>query len=164
MNGHRASLFAFAFAIAGAVGLTGCTAPSGGSPVPSTRIGPVGTAGPTGGASEVTGAARTSEGGEITVVVLWPGPAEGTVFDVTLDTHSVDLDALDLTDAILRNDRGERLNPEPWAAPKGGHHREGALRFDDGAGSLLANARWIELVLIGVGGIPERTFRWEVAA
>ena len=162
MNGHRASLLALA--IAGAIGLTGCTAPSGASQAPTARIGPVGTAGPKSAASEAALATRTSEGGEVTAVVSWSGPTQGAVFDVTLDTHSVDLDALDLTDAILRNDRGERLNPSPWAAPRGGHHREGVLRFGDRAGSFLANARWIELVLVGVGGIPERTFRWDVAA
>lgn len=164
MNGHRASLLAFAIAIASAIGLTGCTTPSGASPAPTAAIGPVGTAVPTGAASEAALATRTSDGGEVTAVVSWAGPAKGAVFDVTLDTHSVDLDALDLTDAILRNDRGERLNPEPWTAPRGGHHRQGALRFSDRAGSFLARARWIELVLVGVGGIPERTFRWEVAA
>lgn len=160
MNGHRSSLLAVALAL----GLAGCTTPSGASPVPTARIGPVATAGPAAATAETALATRTSEGGEVTAVVSWSGPTGGTVFDVTLDTHSVDLDALDLTDAILRNDRGERLNPEPWAAPMGGHHRVGALRFDDGAGSFLGNARWIELVLVGVGGIPERTFRWEVTA
>ncbi|MGK2850324.1 MAG: hypothetical protein ACSLFN_05355 [Candidatus Limnocylindrales bacterium] len=105
---------------------------------------------------------RTSEGGQVTVVATWPGPDDGAELDVTLDTHSVDLDALDLADAILRNDRGETLTARPWAAPKGGHHREGALTFDGDSASFLDGATWIELVLTGVGDLPERTLRWEV--
>lgn len=105
---------------------------------------------------------QTSEGGQVTVVATWPGPDAGGEFDVTLDTHAVDLDALDLSDAILRNDRGETLTARPWAAPKGGHHREGVLTFDGDSAPFLDGATWIELVLIGVGDLPERTLRWEV--
>lgn len=107
---------------------------------------------------------QTSDGGQVTVVVDWGGPAAGAVFDVKLDTHSVDLDALDLSNAILRNDRGETLSAQPWAASKGGHHREGALTFGGDAGSFFAGAKWVELVLSGVGGLAERTLRWEVRA
>jgi hypothetical protein len=100
----------------------------------------------------------------VTVVVDWAGPDDGAVFDVTLDTHSVDLDGLDLSDAVLRNDRGESLPAQPWAAPKGGHHREGALTFAGDAAPFLDGANWIELVLAGVGDIPERTLRWETGS
>jgi len=110
------------------------------------------------------GTTQTSEGGEVTVVVDWAGPAAGAVFDVTLDTHSVDLDALDLADAVLRNDRGETLGAQPWTAPKGGHHREGALAFRGDAASFFASATWVELVLTGIGDLAERTLRWEVRA
>ena len=107
---------------------------------------------------------QTSEGGEVTVVAVWPGPDAGAAFDITLDTHSVDLDALDLADAILRNDRGETLTATPWDAPKGGHHREGSLAFQGDAASFLGGAEWIELVFTGIGDLPERTLRWEVSA
>lgn len=109
-------------------------------------------------------ATRTSEGGQATVVATWNGPTAGAAIDVALDTHSVDLDALDLADAILRNDRGETLTARPWAAPKGGHHREGVLTFDGNAPEFFAGARWMELVLVGVGDLPERTLRWEVGS
>ena len=105
---------------------------------------------------------QTSEGGEVAVVAIWPGPDAGAAFDITLDTHSVDLDALDLADAILRNDRGDTLTATPWDAPKGGHHREGALTFDGDAAPFLDGAEWIELVFTGIGDLPERTLRWEV--
>jgi hypothetical protein len=105
---------------------------------------------------------QTSDGGQVTVVVKWAGPAAGAVFDLQLDTHSVDLDVLDLSDAILRNDRGDTMSAEPWAAPKGGHHRLGALAFEGDAGPFFAGATWVELVLAGVGDLSERTLRWEV--
>ena len=104
---------------------------------------------------------RTSEGGQVTVVVDWAGPDDQAVFDISLDTHSVDLDALDLSDAVLRNDRGETLAAQSWAAPKGGHHREGALAFKGNATPFFAGTAWIELVLSGVGDLPERTLRWQ---
>lgn len=107
---------------------------------------------------------RTSDGGQVTVVADWAGPDDRAVFDVTLDTHSVDLDALDLSDAVLRNDRGETLAAQPWAAPQGGHHREGALAFEGSATPFFAGAAWIELVLSGVGDLPERTLRWEMGS
>ncbi len=113
-------------------------------------------------ANETGQMTQTSDGGQVTVVVDWAGPAGGAVFDVKLDTHSVDLDALDLADASLRNDRGETLTARPWPAPKGGHHREGELTFDGDASAFLAGATWIELVITGVGDLPERTLRWEV--
>ena len=100
----------------------------------------------------------------MTVVVDWAGPARGAVFDVQLDTHSVDLDALDLAGAILRNDRGEMLRAGAWAAPKGGHHREGALTFEGDSSAFFAGTKWVELVLTGVGDVPERTLRWELGA
>ncbi len=115
------------------------------------------------GSSEpAVSATQTSEGGQVTVVATWTGPASGAAIDVTLDTHSADLDALDLADAILRNDRGETLEARPWTAPKGGHHRQGALTFDGTAPGFFAGARWMELVLVGVGDLPERTLRWQV--
>ena len=115
-------------------------------------------------ASQTDPMTQTSDGGQVTVVVGWAGRSAGAVFDVTLDTHSVDLDALDLADATLRNDRGETLTARPWSAPKGGHHREGALTFDGDTTAFVAGAKWIELVITGVGDLPERTLRWEVGS
>jgi hypothetical protein len=108
-------------------------------------------------------ATQRSEGGDVTVDATWTGPAAGAAFAIKLDTHSVDLDALDLADAVLRNDLGATLAARPWDAPKGGHHREGVLDFDGDAAGFFRNARWIELVISGVGGVPERVLRWDVA-
>jgi hypothetical protein len=98
----------------------------------------------------------------VTVAATWGGPASGASFELTLDTHSVDLDALDLSDAVLRNDRGETLRARPWTAPKGGHHRAGTLAFAGDQAPFFGDAAWVELVLTGVGDLPERTLRWEI--
>ena len=107
---------------------------------------------------------QTSDGGQVTVEVEWSGPTAGAEFHVTMDTHSVDLDPLELADAALRNDRGETMTARPWAAPKGGHHRQGYLSFDGDAAAFFAGAKWVELVMLGVGDLPERTLRWEVGS
>jgi len=126
---------------------------------------PVGsTASPVGSAGATRGTARTSNGGQVTVIVDWPGPTDGAVFEVKLDTHAVDLDPLDLADSVLLNDRRETLPAPSWAAPKGGHHREGALTFEGDAPRFFAGASWIELVLKGIGDVPERTLRWDVGS
>ena len=112
-----------------------------------------------------TGAAatQTSDGGGVTVSVTWEGPAAGAIFEVRADTHSVDLDGLDLSTASLRNDRGEALEPDRWSAPPGGHHRQGRLVFQGNAAEFFARAKWVELTLPGIGDVPIRTLRWDVA-
>jgi hypothetical protein len=55
------------------------------------------------------GAAQTSEGGQVTVKVTWKGTQgadAGPVFAVALDTHSVDLDGIDL--------RSFQWSPQAW--------------------------------------------------
>lgn len=115
-------------------------------------------------AEQSAGVTQTSDAGAVTVVVTWAGPAAGLVFDVVLDTHSVDLDALDLADAVVRNHRGDTMVARPWTAPSGGHHRQGSLGFQGDAPAFLADARWVELQIKGVGDLPERTFRWEIGS
>ena len=154
---HRSLLLATVLAVMPIVAACGAaTTPSAsGAPLPSPDVGSPATA-------DASGLTQTSEGGQVTVVATWVGAPADTTFDIQLDTHSVDLDALSLADATLRNDRGETLAAQPWAAPKGGHHREGALTFDGDASRFLAGARWIELVFVGVGDLPERMLRWEI--
>ena len=148
--------------VAGCAGTTnpssGITNPPAGTTNPS--AGPVAS----GSSESADPATQRDEGGQVTVVATWTGLAAGLAIDVALDTHTIDLDKLDLADASLRNDRGETLAARPWAAPKGGHHREGILTFDGNAGEFLSGTRWMELVLVGVGDVPERTLRWEVGS
>ena len=150
---HRAIPFVFLLLVSGCGGSTAPTVPIAASDPP---------AGASASAPAAGGPVQTSEGGQVTVVATWAGAPADASFDIQLDTHSVDLDALDLADATLRNDRGETLAARPWAAPEGGHHREGTLTFDGDASRFLTGARWVELVLLGVGDVPERTLRWKI--
>ncbi|MCC6173854.1 MAG: hypothetical protein IT305_01010 [Chloroflexi bacterium] len=113
------------------------------------------------GASE--GATQRQEGGQVTVAATWNGPGAGPVFTVAMDTHSVDLDSIDLARlTVLRTPAGEVAATE-WSAPKGGHHRSGELRFPsatpDGRPTLATGP--VELVVRDVAGVPERSFRWQ---
>lgn len=132
------------------------------SAVGTPQVSPPAAAGETSIATPAGSSTQRNEGGGVTVDATWMRPAAGAVFDIKLDTHSVDLDALDLADTVLRNERGETLTARPWDAPRGGHHREGVLTFEGDAAGFFADARWIELVITGVGGLPERVLRWDV--
>lgn len=92
-------------------------------------------------------------------------PERNVVFAITLDTHSGDLNGYDfLKNAILRNDRGQQLAPVRWVATAdGSHHRSGALLFpkaDQSGRAIEAQAKALELLVRGLGGIPQRTLRW----
>lgn len=117
------------------------------------------------GGAESGAATRTNEGGGVTVVVEWAGKDAGPVFNVTMDTHSVDLDGYDLaTLSTLRTGDGREAVPLTWDAPKGGHHREGTLTFADNAldGKPLIgpNTRSLELIIYDVAGVAQRSFNW----
>ena len=116
-------------------------------------------------ASSPRGKPLSHSGGGVTVEVLparLPSSGQGsTVFQVALNTHSVDLDAYDLKNGVrLRDDRGNELAPGTVDVPLGGHHRSGTVTFE---GPALAAAKYVELVVRGLAGVPERSFRWEVA-
>jgi hypothetical protein len=83
-------------------------------------------------------------------------------FQVTMNTHSVDL-SMDLAAlATLSTDTGHTVKSSKWDAPSGGHHVSGKLAFPGSteAGSLLEGAKKITLTLVNVDA-PERIFVWE---
>jgi hypothetical protein len=89
------------------------------------------------------------------------------VFAITLDTHSGDLSGYDfLKDTLLRNDRGQQVTPIRWVSTaEGSHHRAGGLLFpraDQAGRAVDAGARALELVVRGLGGVPERVLRWSL--
>jgi len=111
-----------------------------------------------------SGITQRVEGGNVTVAATWQGLASGPVFDIALDTHTIDLDAIDLKQlAVLRVD-GVEIQPVSWDAPKGGHHREGMLAFPETStdGRLLigTDTTSVELVIRDVAGVAERTYQW----
>jgi hypothetical protein len=105
---------------------------------------------------------RSNEGGGVEVKAAWIS-TEPPALKITLDTHSVDLDAFDLARLVkLRIDGGSWVAPSAVDVPKGGHHREGRLQFTSIAAAFGA-ARLIELEIAEVA-IPTRSFRWERGA
>ena len=108
--------------------------------------------------------AQTSAGGEVTVKATWLANQATPTFAVVLDTHSVALDGYDLAKlATLRVD-GREVAPTSWQAPAGGHHRSGTLVFPstaaDGTPLITVQTQAVDLVIRGVGGVPERTLTW----
>jgi hypothetical protein len=92
---------------------------------------------------------RTISAGEVEVT-LTPTriDAAGGVFDVVLDSHSVDLD-LDIAQNAALTVGGETWTDPTWAgSAPGGHHREGTLTFT-ATGPLRGNA---ELTIDGLDG------------
>lgn len=133
-------------------------------PAQSPSSAPPAAATPSGAAQTNGDATQTNEGGQVTIKATWNGVSAGPIFNVVMDTHSVDLDGYDLTQlAVLRVD-GREVQPVGWDAPKGGHHREGTLTFptiDVDENLLIApSTRTVELVIRDVAGMPERVFRW----
>lgn len=107
-------------------------------------------------------AAQTSAAGGVSVKVT-PGrlapPAATWDFEVVFDTHTVVLagDPAQFTELV--DARGRVHAPLRWDGdPPGGHHREGVLRFRPPE----ARSGAIELRMSGVGGVPVRSFRWEL--
>jgi hypothetical protein len=105
--------------------------------------------------------ARTNSGGGVTVKATYLNPEgpEGPRFQVVLDTHSVDLDAIDIKNiSVLRDEGGKSYQPTQVENKGGGHHREVTLAFPKSA----IGAKRLELVLKDIAGVKERSFRWEL--
>jgi hypothetical protein len=115
--------------------------------------------------SENSTLTQTSEGGQVTIKVTWQGREAGPVFTVAMDTHSVNLDGYDLGQlAVLKTASGQEIKPVSWEAPAGGHHRQGTLRFPatfpDGQPILGSATAAFQLVIKGIGDLPERIIAW----
>lgn len=97
--------------------------------------------------------------GPVTVAVtLLPDGAGGPIrVKVVLDTHSVDLERIELRDAVvMRLGDGREVLPSGIEAAKGdAHHRQATLVFPAPAeGPVL-------VVVKNVGNVSERVFRWD---
>lgn len=108
--------------------------------------------------------AQTDSQGNITVQITplnLNNPGDTLDFEVTLDTHSVDL-SMDLAPlSTLSNDFNWSVQAIQWDGPRGGHHVTGILSFPakyDGDSMLVAMAK----VTISIKDLdaPERSFTW----
>jgi len=107
-------------------------------------------------------AAQTSRDGGVTVRVTPKNLVRGAPtwdFQVVLDTHSGDLGQDLVKAAGLIDARGREHAPTAWTgSPPGGHHREGVLSFKP----LGPETDSVTLQIRGVGGVAERSFRWQL--
>jgi hypothetical protein len=107
------------------------------------------------------GLTRTHAGGGVTVKATYlnPGGTEDTRFDISLDTHSVDLDIYDLKAlSSLRDDAGKAYQPTKVENKGSGHHRQLVLIFPKEASG---NKR-LELMIKDIAGVKERNFVWDI--
>jgi len=96
---------------------------------------------------------------EVTPLNL-PGGGPTLDFEVAFNTHSVDLSFDPATISILRDDQGREFPAVAWeGAGPGGHHRAGVLRFE----VPQTDAKFIEVIIHDVAGVPERVFQWKLA-
>lgn len=107
---------------------------------------------------------RTSNIGSVEVVAVYLNPlrkSDGNQqsFELTLDTHSVDLSQYKLEElSTLKVEGGTEIKASGWKKPGGGgHHASGTVTFDV---PDLGNAKYIELIVKNVGGVEERVLRW----
>ena len=110
--------------------------------------------------------ARTDEQGSVGFVITplnLASPGETLDFDVTMDTHSVDLSWDLAAQSTLRTDTSVEVKGLNWPAG-GGHHYEGTLTFPatsaDGK-SVLEGASRLTLTIQGTD-VPTRVFEWDL--
>lgn len=110
--------------------------------------------------------ARIDTQGAVTVEVVpdkLSDPGDELVFEVSMNTHSVDL-SMDLAPlAILSVDNGSYVQATLWDAPVGGHHVSGKLTFPASVAgkALLDGATRLTLTINNVD-VPQRVFTWEL--
>ncbi len=110
------------------------------------------------------GLVQSNTGESVTIDVEWIKEGDGLlIFDVSMNTHSVDLDEYDLGElAVLRDDTGNEYHPVSWDSAPGGHHRKGTLTFPIPDSLSQGKARYVEIVIRDVAGIEERVLKWEL--
>lgn len=80
-------------------------------------------------------------------------------FAIALNTHSEDLTADLVAVSELIDDQGKSYKPVSWeGSPPGGHHRNGVLKFNP----ISPKPKAIELKIKNVGGVAERSFKWDL--
>lgn len=85
--------------------------------------------------------------------------AEVWKFNIRFTTHSGNLDEDPAKAIILVDDKSKTHKPTAWEGPgPGGHHIQGVLAFK----AVTPTPSSVELKIRRVGGVPERSFRWNL--
>lgn len=99
---------------------------------------------------------KTNSEGNVSVMAT-PIDQSDWSFEITLNTHSVDINEDLAQVSILTDENGNEYKPIEWRGdPPGGHHRKGVLSF----GEITPRPQSITLFINQVGGIDERKFEW----
>ncbi len=109
--------------------------------------------------------ARTDDQGEVEVEVIplnLDHPGETIDFQVSLNTHSVDLNMNLAELAVLSVDGGRGVVGLSWDGMLGGHHVGGTLKFpaNENGAPLLDGASRVTLTIVNVDA-AERVFTWD---
>lgn len=101
---------------------------------------------------------QTSDAAGVTVAVT-PKEISTSIqtwdFEVSLNTHSVELNEDLVSEAILIDQNANIYKPIAWEGDSpGGHHREGVLRFH----VISPLPTFVELKIVAGGA--ERSFKW----
>ncbi len=100
---------------------------------------------------------RESNDGSVSVSATPHSLGNTWDFDISINTHSGELSEDLVAVSELVDDQGRLYKPTVWeGAPPGGHHRQGILRFNP----ISPQPKSIELKIKNVGGVAERSFRW----
>lgn len=78
-------------------------------------------------------------------------------FDITLNTHSIELDQDLVKSSLLFDDQGRQYDAISWEGSRGGHHVKGILTFV----SLVSPTASVELKIQGIAGVA-RSFVWQL--
>ncbi len=110
------------------------------------------------------GLVQSNTGGSVTIDVEWiKAEGDSLVFNVAMNTHSVDLDQYDLGElAVLRDDTGTEYHPVSWDSAPGGHHRMGILTFPIPDSLSQGKANYVEIMIRDVASIEGRVLKWEL--
>ncbi|HDY73125.1 MAG TPA: hypothetical protein ENH86_00955 [Candidatus Jorgensenbacteria bacterium] len=99
---------------------------------------------------------KTNSEGNVSVMAT-PIDQSDWSFEITLNTHSVDINEDLAQVSTLTDENGNEYKPIEWRGdPPGGHHRKGVLSF----GEITPRPQSITLFISQIGGIDERKFEW----
>jgi hypothetical protein len=109
---------------------------------------------------------QTDSQGAITVKITPENieqPGDTLIFEVIMDTHSVDL-SMDLAQlTTLTTDTGKTIQALKWDAPRGGHHVTGKLSFStllDGI-DIITGVKGFTITIDNLD-VPTRQFIWSL--
>jgi hypothetical protein len=104
---------------------------------------------------------KTDSQGQVSVSVNpvnLTSPGNTLVFDVSMNTHSVDL-SMDISKlSRLTTESGKAIAALKWDGPLGGHHVQGKLSFPAGE---ITGSKKITLTISNVD-VPSRVFTWSL--